>query len=599
MKAENEGGFFRRSSIRYMIFVYFTVTALAASILIGLSLYGRMSKQMSDTMQEENQILIDQLNRSVDVWLRSIMKLSDSLYYGVVKNADLADESVNQEMMLLYGNNQDNVENLALFSKEGELLETVPATRLKTGVNPVSEPWFQAALEKTENLHFSVPHVQRVFDAGENQYRWVISAARAVEITEGSSTEQGVLLIDIRYDSLEQLFEGITLGNGGYVYLLGSDGELIYHPESQLLYSGLEEENLDAAKSYRDGIHQEEFQGKKRAVTVKTVGYTGWKIVGAAALGGASLNALKTRILVVFIVALVVFLLTIINAYISTKITTPIEKLERSVNEIEAGNLETDVYVGGSYEIRHLGSSIRNMAARIRRLMDDIVAEHESKRKNEFDVLQSQINPHFLYNTLDIIVWMIENEKQADAVKAVTALARFFRISLSRGKSIIMVRDELEHVRNYLTIQHMRFKNRFTYEIEANEDVMELASLKLILQPLVENAIYHGMEFMDGDGEIRICVYRDGDDLYMKVSDNGLGMTKEQVDRMFTDQAHVSSKSGSGIGVRNVNERIRLYFGAGYGLSIESELDEGTTVTIRMKAVPYAETSEGEKIHVR
>mgnify|MGYP000077425446 CR=1 FL=1 len=220
-------------------------------------------------------------------------------------------------------------------------------------------------------------------------------------------------------------------------------------------------------------------------------------------------------------------------------------------------------------------------------------------KEAQLKYLQSQINPHFLYNTLDIIVWMIENEKQADAVKVVTALARFFRISLSRGKSIIPVRDELEHVRNYLMIQHMRFKNRFTYEIEADEDVMELASVKLILQPLVENAVYHGMEFMDGDGEIRIRVYRDGEDLYMKVSDNGLGMTKEQVKGMFTDKPHVKSGSGSGIGVRNVNERIRLYFGQEYGLSIESELDEGTVVTIHMRAVPYAETAEGEKIHVK
>ena len=397
MKTENEGGFFKRTSIRYIIFVYFTVTALTASIFIGLSLYSRMSKQMTDTMQEENQILIDQLNRSVDVWLRSIMKLSDSLYYGVVKNADLADESINQEITLLYDNNKDNVENIALFSKEGELLEAVPATRLKTGADPVGESWFKAALNKTENLHFSTPHVQRVFDTGESQYRWVISVTRAVEITEGSSTEQGILLIDIRYDSLEQLFDGITLGNGGYVYMLGTDGELIYHPESQLIYSGLEEENLEAAAEYRDGIHAEEYKGIKRAVTVKTVGYTGWKIVGAAALGGVSLNALKTRLLVVFTVALVAFLLAMINAYISTRITTPIEKLERSVNKIEAGDLEADVYIGGSYEIQHLGTSIENMTTQIRKLMDDIVAEHESKRKNEFDVLQSQINPHFLY----------------------------------------------------------------------------------------------------------------------------------------------------------------------------------------------------------
>ena len=146
-------------------------------------------------------------------------------------------------------------------------------------------------------------------------------------------------------------------------------------------------------------------------------------------LDTVSLNAIKTRILIVFIIALVLFILTIINSYISSRITDPIKELEKSVNQIEEGNLETEVYTGGSYEIQHLGKSIQNMARQIKRLMDDIVAEHESKRKSEFDTLQSQINPHFLYNTLDIIVWMIENEKQSEAVKAVTALARFFRIS--------------------------------------------------------------------------------------------------------------------------------------------------------------------------
>ena len=221
-------------------------------------------------------------------------------------------------------------------------------------------------------------------------------------------------------------------------------------------------------------------------------------------LDTVSLNAIKTRILIVFIIALVLFILTIINSYISSRITDPIKELEKSVNQIEEGNLETEVYTGGSYEIQHLGKSIQNMARQIKRLMDDIVAEHESKRKSEFDTLQSQINPHFLYNTLDIIVWMIENEKQSEAVKAVTALARFFRISLSKGKSIIPVRDELEHVRNYLMIQHMRYKNKFSYSIEAEEEVLGLASLKLILQPMVENAIYHMIFLMMDSFRIRL-----------------------------------------------------------------------------------------------
>lgn len=587
------------TGIRYSIFLYFTITALAASIFIGVSLYSRMYGQMEAAIQEENQILIQQINRSMDSYLRSIMKLSDALYYGIIKNADLSEGSVSGEMTLLYDNSKDNIENIALFSKEGELLESVPAAILKPSANVTKETWFHAALERTENFHFSMPHVQYVFDSSENRYSWVITVSRAVEITRGPYTDQGILMIDVRYDSLEQLFDGITLGNGGYVYLAGTDGEMIYHPDAQLIYSGMVEENPKQAVGYRDGSHEEKFQGRERTVTVKTVGYTGWKIVGVAPVSGMTLNSLKTRLLMVFIVGLVVFILTMVNSFISSKITDPIKELEKSVNEIEAGNLETRVYVGGSYEIRHLGNSIQNMASRIRQLMNDIVAEHESKRKTEFDVLQAQINPHFLYNTLDIIVWMIENEKQSEAVKAVTALARFFRISLSKGKSIITVRDELEHVRNYLTIQHMRFKNRFSYTIEADEDVLDLASPKLILQPLVENAIYHGMEFMDGDGEILVKVWRDGDDLYMEVSDNGLGMTGEQITKMLDDTTHIPSKRGSGIGVRNVNERIRLYFGKEYGLKIESEPDEGTVVTVHLKAMPYGDAAQEGETHVK
>ena len=531
----------QKASIRYIIFIYFTLTALAASIFIGISLYSRLSGQMSATIREENQILINQITRSMEDYLRTVMKLSDSLYYGVVKNADLASGSIGSEMTLLYDNNKDNVENIALLSKEGKLLEAVPAARLKTNVDVTGENWFTSTLEKTENMHFSTPHVQYIFDGSENQYRWVISLSRAVEITQGPSTDQGVLLIDIRYSSLEQLFDGVNLGNGGYVYLISSSGEIIYHPQAQLIDSGIVRENNLEVSGLRDGNYRQTVDGEERTVTVKTVGYTGWKVVGVTPLDGVSLNNIKTKLLVVFMIAFVLFIMTIINSYISTRITDPIKELEKSVNEIEAGNLETEVRSGGSYEIQHLGNSIQNMARQIRRLMDDIVAEHESKRKSEFDTLQAQINPHFLYNTLDIIVWMIENENLTDAVRVVTALARFFRISLSRGKSIITVRDELEHVRNYLMIQHMRYKNKFTYTVDAEDEVLDLASLKLILQPLVENAIYHGMEFMDGDGEIRIRAWRQDKDLFMSVSDNGLGMTREQVKRLFGDTDHVPS----------------------------------------------------------
>ena len=591
-----QAGFFKKVSIRYTIFIYFTVSALVAMLLGGIALYAQMSRQLSAVVQEESQAVLVQVNRSVDSYLRTIMKLSDSLYYGAIKNADLSSESINDQITLLYDNNKDSIANIALLSKEGELLEAVPAARLKTGLDVTKEEWFGNTLERTDNLHFTTPHVQYIFDNKEQQYRWVITLTRAVEITHGTSTEQGILLIDIRYSSLQQMLEDISLGNQGYLYMIGSDGDLIYHPKMQLIETGQLEENISAAVGYRDGNYKEEYHGEERNVSVKSVGYTGWKLLSVTPEKGLSLSNLKMRLFVVFVVASFLLVLILINAFISSRITDPIKELERSVNAIEAGELEREVYTGGSYEIQHLGRSIGDMAKRIRMLMQDIVVEHESKRKSEFDTLQSQINPHFLYNTLDIIVWMIENEKKQEAVKVVTALARFFRISLSKGKSIITVRDELEHIRNYLTIQQMRFKNKFIYEIEAGEEVMDLACLKLMLQPLVENAIYHGMEFMDGDGEIHVKVQRQEDDLWIEVCDNGLGMTPEQAKSLLGEKPPVPSKRGSGIGVKNVNERIRLYFGESYGLVIISEPDEGTTIRIHLPAKLYAETMEKEQI---
>lgn len=571
----------KKNSIRSVIFIYFTVSALAIILLIGVILYMQMSRQLALAVQDENQAVLGQINRSVDSYLRTIMKLSDSLYYGVIKNADLDEESLNSRITLLYDNNKDSISNIALLSKEGELLESVPAARLKTGLDVTQEEWFGNTLARTDNLHFTTPHVQYIFDNNENQYRWVITLTRAVEITHGTSTEQGILLIDIRYNSLAQILENITLGNQGYLYMLGNDGELIYHPRMQLIATGQAAENTAVATTYQDGAYREKYEGEWRDISVKSVGYTGWKLLSVTPEKGLSLNNLKMQLFLVFVVAAFLLVLILTNTFISSRITIPIQKLEKSVNAIEAGELDTEVYMGGSYEIRHLGRSIGDMAKRIKELMEDIVAEHESKRRNEFDILQSQINPHFLYNTLDIIVWMIENEQKQEAVKAVTALARFFRISLSKGKSIITVKDELEHVRNYLMIQQMRFKNKFVYKIEAGEDVLNLVSLKLMLQPLVENAIYHGIRIKEGGKgtivlEIRAC----GEDVYLSLCDSGTGMTQEEIDEM--NQSISLYDETFGYGVRNVNKRIELMFGTEYGLRYFRNEQGGVTVEIRL-----------------
>ena len=583
MQAERKKIVYNRS-IRNSIFIYFTITSLVAVLLIVISIYSRLSSQLYDTVKQENVSLVNRVDSSMEVYLRNIMKLSDTIYYGIIKNANLSEDSIGEKLTLLYNNNKEQVSNIALISKEGEPISVVPAARFRKNFKAEDEEWFVNALNKTENIHFTLPHVQKMFEKGDNSYKWVISMSRAVEITVGGSTEQAVLLIEMAYQGLEEVLDEVTLGNGGYIYLMDSNGDIIWHPKFELIASGRVKENNLVAAGYDDGSREEVFNGTRQTVVTKTVGYTGWKLVGVIKGTGISLNMLKTRLFIVFVILLIIFIVILINSYISFRVTNPIRELEKSVKALEEGNLDADIYMGGSYEVQHLGKSVQDMKFRIKGLMQDIVNEHEEKRKSEFDSLQAQINPHFLYNTLDIIVWQIENEKQSEAVHTVTALARFFRLSLGKGKNIVTVKDEIDHVKNYLMIQHMRFKNKFDYEFDIAEDVLELPSLKLMLQPLVENAIYHGMEFMDGDGMIMVKAWRKEDELYLSVADNGLGMTEDKVEMILTGKSTSGNGRGSGIGVKNVNERIKLYFGEAYGLTIDSEPDEGTTVIIHLPA---------------
>ena len=571
--------------------MYFTVTAIIAIALISLIIFQRFTNSLNATIIEENSGIVGQLGESVDSYLRNAMKVSDSIYYNVIKNTDISNDDIKKGMNLIYVNNDNMIDDIALISGKGELIESMPALRLKDNSNVLEKDFFKKSMAESEYINFSMPHIRDLFDRNENSYSWVISLSRAVEVTDEGKATQALLLINLNYMYFEEIFSNVNLGNGGYVYLTNDSGDIIWHPKQNEIYSGRFKEDNKYAATLKDGITVENLRGKNITLNVRTIGYTGWKLVGVTPSAALGVDGIKFRFFVLFVADLFLFLLAMINAFISDKISNPIKRLDGSVREIESGNLDVEIVPSGSYEVEHLGKSIKNMLGRIKVLMSDLVAEHNAKRKSEFDTLQSQINPHFLYNTLDIIVWMIENENSDKAVNIVTALAKFFRISLSKGKNIITVKDEVEHVRNYLMIQNMRFKNRFEYSIDVDEKVLSYSSLKLMLQPLVENAIYHGMEFMDGDGEIDVKVFKEDDSLYFKITDNGLGMSEDMVETLLSKD-FVPSKKGSGIGVKNVNERIKLYFGSEYGLKVESEPDEGTKITIHLPAVVYGENDE-------
>lgn len=597
---ERWGKFYRRSSIQVILSLSFTAVAVAGMIFLGLTLFLRFSASNNAQLAKNSQRVLAQVNLNLDAYLRGMMRVSDTMYYRVIKNADLDSDSLDAQMALLYESNRDSLVSIAVFAQSGELVSATPLATLKKSVAPQRQDWFAAAVDRIENLHFSTPHVQNLFEDPDYRYRWVVSLSRQVELTRAGSIEGGVLLVDMSFSGIEQICKDVELASSdGYLYLIDGDGEIIYHPRQQLIYAGLLEENNRTAAGYEDGSHAETFGGAKRQVTVKTVGYTGWKLVGVVPADNIWDNYGQLLLFFLFVVLFSIFLLVFVNLHLSERISVPIKTLERAVKELEAGREEVGIDVSGPYEIERLGHSIRSMVSTMRHLMDDIIEQEAQKRRSELDVLQSQINPHFLYNTLDSVVWMTENGRTDEAILMVTSLARFFRISLSRGSNIIPIADELEHARHYLTIQKMRYKNKFSAVIAAEDGVEGLYTIKLIVQPILENAIYHGMAYADGDGEITVRARRDGEDVVIEVADNGPGMPEETVERLL-DQSYAAAPGtkGSGIGLRNVHQRIRLTFGEEYGLAIHSEPDAGTTVCIRLPVLEGPEAAavrrEGE-----
>ena len=235
----------------------------------------------------------------------------------------------------------------------------------------------------------------------------------------------------------------------------------------------------------------------------------------------------------------------------------------------------------------------------IEQLMEEIMRQQNERRKSELDALQSQINPHFLYNTLESITWMVEAQKNREAVIMISELAKLLRVSLSRGKTIIPIKDELQHSRSYMNIQLVRYKERFKIDFQIDEELYNYCIVKLVIQPILENAIYYGVGHMDEDDDGRIVVSgeKKDNDIYISIEDNGMGMRKEVLENILTDNNKVP-KHGSGVGVINVHSRIKLMFGEGYGLTVYSEPDEGTKVIIHIPAIPYTKEN-AEKLEMQ
>ena len=579
---------FAQFNIQSIILSVLMTLSLVTVTVMGFLLYHRF-KLASDKSAVANtemtvESTIDRLNSS----LLDLRQISDAANYNIVQEYDISSQEFTRQFSMLYETNTDKIQSLALYGYDGMLIESEPVATVKDNVKVAEQKWYQDARSEIENIHFSTPHVQNLFDDGTFRYHRVVSLSRSVDINDGSTSGSGVLLVDMKYSVLEDMLERINETSSGiYYYLCSRDGEIIYHPRWTEINRGLFKEKNNKAASYEDGIYEMKTDGQKENIVVGSVAYTGWKLIGVVPESVQETSINKFRYYIITTILILVMMLLQVNRFISRKISRPIRELDESVKAYEAGAMP-DIYIGGSAEIRHLGYSVQKSYEQIEALMKEIIQQQTERRKSELDVLQSQINPHFLYNTLESITWMIEAQRNKEAVVMISELAKLLRVSLSRGKTIISIGDELQHSRSYMNIQRVRYKERFKVEFLIDEEIKNYCIVKLVIQPLLDNSIYYGVGNMDedDDGQILIRGEKKGEDIYISIEDNGMGMPEDIRSNILTDNSKVP-KHGSGVGVINVHSRIRLMFGPEYGLEVYSELDEGTKVVIHIPAIPY------------
>lgn len=435
---------------------------------------------------------------------------------------------------------------------------------------------FNAESAAAADSYVTPPHVETIF---ESYYPWVVTMAARLDGEDGADW----VSLDISFSTISEHISGVGIGAHGYCFLMDDGGNIVYHPQQQLIYSGLKSEDTARLAAMEDGTWSEETV----IYSITGIEDSTWRVVGVSYVDELVDLSVRAMLRICLAVALTVLAAVLGAGWLLSRILSrPLAALADAMERFEQ-DADHFAYepVAGTREVEELSDSFGHMVHRIQHLMATVREEEVNLRKTELKALQAQINPHFLYNTLDSIAWMCEQGRNTDAVNMVHALARLFRISISKGHELIPIRKELEHAESYLQIQKYRYKNQFSYDFKVDETCLDCLCNKITLQPILENAIAHGLDLMVEPGHIDVEVCRDGKDILFRVRDDGIGMDEEQVQHIL----HSEPGDRTGIGIKNVNDRLRIYFGEGYGLRIESEPDVGSCVEIRMPQVQEGE----------
>lgn len=557
----------------FSILIFFIICAIAF-----------LSYHITGTVVEENTNeyvyqLVKQVNNDIDYYLKTVETIAENIRYNNDLNEYVRTEDQELEKDIIsdlntYVESRNDIINIVFISNKGKVFHNNLQLKLKDNINFEDFEWYKKA-KNEEKFVVSESHIQRLF---ESRYKWVVSCSTLLK-SPYYEENLGVLLVDINYNLINDMVSSIKLGQKGYVFIVDNNGDIVYHPKQQLLYSGLKSEDMDTILNSEDGTKTVVEDRKKKQYTITTSKYSGWKVVSSVYM--EDILSYKPNLDRFFFImgTLAIFISIFISVLISRSILHPIKKLVNTMHQVEEGNLDVSIDIKNDNEIGELAKAFNLMTNRVNNLVNQNKKIEKNKRKNELRALQAQINPHFLYNTLDSIIWMAESKNYKAVVTMTSALAKLFRISISKGEQYITVAEEIEHVENYLKIQKIRYGDHLDYHIDVEEDIKQNKIIKLIIQPIVENAIYHGIKNVPGGGMIDISVKKYDNKILITIADDGVGMSEQEINLLFSkNQELPKEKKLGGVGVRNVDNRIKLYYGEDYGLEIESEIYEGTTV---------------------
>jgi len=555
-------------SISFIITAICVLIVLTFAFLLGTFTFNNFRSSMNDAVRIQTMELSTQIVYNYENYIRGIINTSVTIQteISLVQSFDdWNDVSAFFNDVLRLNN---DILKIAVFDNETRICLASSDLYDMGSFLYADATWFYEALENPTFHVFSGPYSAQ----GDGMYR--VNVSRSIGLPDG---RRGVLKIEISFQRFIELVMKSNLGDGGHITIIDQHYNIVYTSLEQ----GVDAmQGLIAMRTLVLGTKSAEVNGYSMFVTVDTLSNTKWRIgifINAGKLSEIEQGFLQTTIIISIVVLVIgIFIFT----WVGKAITGSLRRLEfamRSVENSDYFRME-EVNESAFKEVSALNLRFNKMMQKINELMRRVVDEQEAQRKSELKALQNQINPHFLYNTLESIIWVIEKEKNLEAIQMVASLARLFRFGLSTDDETVPLRNEIEHVRNYLQIQKFRYSDTFDYDIDVDEKAFDIKTMKLILQPIVENSLYHGIKNNIDRGYIKISGRVDGEFLVISVFDNGYGMRQEKIDMLY--ESFKQNFPDSGVGLKNIYQRVMIYYGGNAEMLIESELDEGTTITI-------------------